>query len=477
MNIFTVSRRPAEMHLLLLFSLAISAADWPQYRGPNAIGVTEDKNIPLEMGPSTNVVWKAPVPPGHSSPILVGPRIFLTAVENEKLYTMAFDRKSGKELWRQESPRPRKEHMQKTNSAASGTPASDGFMVVSFFGDFGLLAYTVEGKPLWQVPLGPFNNANGHGSSPVIVDDMVILVCDQDTNSYYIALDKKNGKTRYKVERPEVTRGYVTPSVWRPRNGPAELIVPGAYVTAGYELATGKKLWWAGGMAWQLKGAPVIVGATLYLNSWETGGDTETPPPVEDWAVVAARADKNKDGRLDVNEAPEAGLRNAQAIANFDLDQDGALSERDWNFLKLHRQALNSIMAIQLGGRGDVTGTHIKWRYRKSLPNCSTPLVYRNVLWMVKDGGVLTTLNPDSGEVLKQGRIPGALEQYWASPVAADGRVYMVSQAGKLSVLRARGDWEVLKVNDLEDEVFATPALGDNRLYVRTRSTLYAFGK
>jgi len=462
--------------LFLLFALPLLAADWPQYRGPNAIGVTADRNLPVEMGPETNVVWKTAVPPGHSSPILAGPRIFLTAVDLEALFTIAYDRATGKELWRREAPRPRKETFQKTNSAASGTPASDGKMVVSFFGDYGLVAYSVEGKPLWQMPLGPFNNANGHGSSPVIVDDMVLLVCDQDTDSYYLAIDKVTGKVRYKVERPETTRGYVTPSVWRPAKGSAELIVPGAYITTSYELKTGKKLWWAGGMAWQLKGAPIIVGDKMYLNSWESGGDTETPPAVEDWPVVSSKFDKDGDGKLNVEEAAGVGIKNARAMFDYDLNKDNFMDERDWAFLKLHRQAQNSIMAIQLGGRGDVTETHVKWRYRKSLPNCSTPLLYKDVLWMVKDGGVLTTLNPETGAVLKQGRIPGALEPYWASPVAADDKVYMVSQAGKLSVLKAQGEWEVLKVNNLDDDVFATPALGDNRLYVRTRTTLYSFG-
>lgn len=462
--------------IYLLCALAVAGADWPQYRGVNALGVTDDKNLPVEMGPDKNVVWKTAVPPGHSSPILVGPRIFLTAVDLEALFTIAIDRATGRQLWKREAPRPRKESFQKTNSAASGTPASDGKIVVSFFGDFGLLAYTVDGKPLWQHPLGPFNNQNGHGSSPVIIDDMVLLICDQDTDSYYLALDKNTGKVRYKVERPETTRGYATPSVWRPKNGPAELIVPGAYITTAYELKTGRKLWWAGGMAWQLKGAPVVIGDRMYLNSWESGGDMETPPAVDDWHVVAGKYDRDGDGKLNVEEAAGVGMKNAQAVANYDLDKDNFIDERDWAFLKLHRQAQNSVMSIQLGGRGDVTNTHVRWRYRKSLPNCSTPLVYQNVLWMVKDGGVLTTLNPETGEVLKQGRIPGALEPYWASPVGADGKVYMVSQAGKLSVMKAQGDWEVLKVNDLDDEVFATPAIGDNRLYVRTRTTLYAFG-
>jgi len=462
--------------LFLLTSLALCGADWPQYRGVNSLGVTADVNLPVEMGPDRNVVWKTAVPPGHSSPILAGSRIFLTAVDLEALYTIAYDRATGKELWRREAPRPRKEGYQKTNSPASGSPASDGKMVVVFFGDYGLLAYSMDGKPLWKMPLGPFNNQNGHGSSPVIIDDMVFLICDQDTDSYYLAIDKVTGKVRYKVERPETTRGYSTPTVWRPAGGPAELIVPGAYITTGYELKSGKKLWWAGGMAWQLKGAAVVVGDKLYLNSWESGGDTETPPPVDEWSVVASKFDRDGDGKLNVEESAGAGLKNAAAVANYDLNKDNFMDERDWNFLKLHRQAQNSVMAIQLGGRGDVTGTHVKWRYRKSLPNCSTPLVYKDVLWMVKDGGVLTTLNPATGEVLKQGRIPGALEQYWASPVGADGKVYMISQAGKLSVMKAQGDWEVLTVNDLNEDTFATPAIGDNRLYVRTHSTLYCFG-
>jgi outer membrane protein assembly factor BamB len=463
--------------LCVLAALAAAAgADWPQYRGVNSLGVTADKNLPVEMGPEKNVVWKVNVGPGHSSPILVGKRIFLTTVEGERLYTLAFDRATGKELWKRESPRPRKEHFQKTNSAASPSTASDGKMVVSFFGDFGLLAYSMDGKELWRLPLGPFNNFNGHGSSPVIVDDMVLLICDQDTGSYFLALDKKTGKTRYRVERPETTRGYATPTIWRPAKGPAEVIVPGAYITSAYELATGKKLWWAGGMAWQLKGAAVIAGDRMFLNSWESGGDTETPPPVEEFEAVIAKHDKNGDRKLDVAEAGPAGFRNAQALANYDLDLDGFLDERDWKFLKLHRQAQNSIMRIDLGGRGDITNTHVKWRYRKSLPNCSTPLFYGGAVWMVKDGGVLTTLNPETGDVMKQGRIPGALEQYWASPVGADGKVYFISSAGKLAVVKAQGDWEVLRVNDLNDEVFATPAIGDNRLYVRTRSTLYCFG-
>ncbi len=230
--------------LLLLSPGFVHAEDWPQFRGPAGMGVSADKKLPTEFGPNKNVIWKTELPAGHSSPILVGPRIFLTAYQGDTLYTISLDRQTGKILWRREAPRPRKETMQQTNGPASPSPVSDGRNVYVFFGDFGVICYGVDGDERWKAPLGPFNNANGHGSSPIVADDMLILICDQDTDSYLLALDKNTGKQRWRVNRPEVTRGYATPAVYRPATGPAELIVPGAYELIAYNLANGEKLWW-----------------------------------------------------------------------------------------------------------------------------------------------------------------------------------------------------------------------------------------
>ena len=459
--------------LVALTLLAASAADWPQFRGVNAKGLSDDKNLPIDFGPSKNVVWKTAVPRGHSSAVFAGNRIYMTAEEGEKIFTIALDRRTGKEVWRREAPRARIEEMNKTNSAASCSPVSDGKNVYVFFGSYGMLSYTAEGVERWKVPFGQLNNMNGFGSSPVLVDGMLILVVDQDTDAYLLAMNPATGKQIWRTARPETLRGYTTPSVYRPANGPAELVVSGAFVTSGYELKTGKRLWWVRGMAWQLKGAPVIEGDIAYINSWEAGGDTETPPEVEGWAESLAQFDKNKDGKLVEDETP-ARLKK-RSFYEADLDKNGALDESEWNFMRSRRQAQNSILAIKLGGRGDVTDTHVLWRYRKSLPNTPTPLLYKGVLFMVKDGGVLTSLNPENGEVFKQGRLTGALEQYWASPVGADGKVYMASQAGKVVVLKASPEWEVLKINELDDEIFSTPAIVDGKLYVRTRSALYCF--
>lgn len=455
-----------------ILAATLPAADWPQFRGPNGIGIAEERNLPVEFGRDKNVVWKTAVPPGHSSPVLAGSRIFLTAYEGPTLLTIGLDRTTGKILWRKEAPRPRTESFQKTNSPASPTPATDGKSVFVFFGDYGLLAYSIDGEEQWRMPLGPFNNANGHGSSPIVVDDLVYLICDQDTDSYLLAVDKTSGKVRRKIERPEVTRGYATPSVYQPKKGPRQLLVPGAYQFISYDLATGEKLWWVNGMAWQLKSVPLIDGDTIYVSGWETGGDFENAPAVPAWEELAAQHDANKDGRITPDEAPP-NLKNW--YANNDLNWDRAIDERDWRFWILHRTVQNAVTSIRADGRGDLT-PKVAWRYRKSLPNTASPLLYRGSLFLVKDGGVVTTLHPRTGEVQKQARLQ-ALEQYWASPVAGDGKVYVVSQACKVSVLRAEAQWETMALNDLDDDCFATPAIADGGLYLRTRTALYFFKK
>jgi outer membrane protein assembly factor BamB len=133
-------------------------------------------------------------------------------------------------------------------------------------------------------------------------------------------------------------------------------------------------------------------------------------------------------------------------------------------------------MAVRLGGSGDMTDKSILWRYYKSLPNVPSPLLYKGVLYMMKEGGILTALDAATGAVLKQGRLNGALDFYYSSPVAADGKIYAASQTGQVSVVRAGGDWEHLKVNEMDGEVFATPVPLDGRLYLRTTGTLYCFG-
>ncbi len=449
------------------------ATDWTQFRGPNGAGVSNSGNLPEHFGRQSNLAWRTELPPGHSSPVFGGGHIFVTAFEGKTLLTICVDRDSGKVLWRRVAPREREEPFQSINGPASPSPVTDGVNVYAFFGDFGLLSYGPNGEERWRLPLGPFNNANGHGSSPILADGRLVLICDQDTDSYLIAVDAHSGRVLWKTMRPEFTRGYATPAVYRPERGPAEVIVPGSYQVASYALETGEKLWWAGGMPWQLKSVPVIDHDRIFVNGWETEGDQAQHQKVPAFAEMLAKYDRDRDGRLSRVEVPN---RDPEWFGDTDLNHDGYIDEREWRYYQSRETSENCLVAIRGGGRGDVTNSHVLWRYRKALPNTSSPLLYQGVIYLIRDG-ILTSLNPETGEAYKLARLTGAPGRYWSSPVAADGKIFVASEEGKVVVLRAAPQWEILAINNLDEDIFATPAIVDGRLYVRTRAALYCFAR
>lgn len=181
---------PAVLLSLVLASVVPLAEDWTRFRGPNGSGVSEGRGLPIEFGPAKNVVWKTELPEGYSSPVLSGHRVFVTAVRDGALLTIALDRATGKVLWERAAPRSRHEKLDKRNHAAAASPATDGGRVFVFFGDYGLLGYDVNGRELWRQPLGPFTNIYGMGASPIVVDDLVVLACDQSIGSFIAAFDR-----------------------------------------------------------------------------------------------------------------------------------------------------------------------------------------------------------------------------------------------------------------------------------------------
>jgi len=220
---------------------------------------------------------------------------------------------------------------------------------------------------------------------------------------------------------------------------------------------------------------PVIDGDMIYVHGWEGGGDAESPTETQTFAEALAQRDANHDGKLSAEEfADDPKIQ--KGFYMIDLDGDGLVDERDWNFYRARRSSRNSLLAIRHGGNGDITGTNVVWSLRKFLPNCPSPLVYQGVLYLIKDGGILTALDPKTGKILKQGRLSGALGAYYSSPVGSAGMVFLASQEGRVTVIKAGADWEILSVNNMDDEVYATPAIVDNRLYVRTRGMMYCFG-
>ena len=458
---------------VLLLAAAACAADWPRFRGPNGSGVAEARNLPTEFSASKNVRWRTALPVGHSSPVLVGNRVIVTAFEKDKLLTIALDRDSGKILWRGEVTRARSDRLHDNNNPAAPSVAADRENVYSFFADFGLASYTLDGKERWRVPLGPFRSYHGMGSSPILAGRTLLLNCDQDVGSFLVAIDTVNGSVRWRKDRADKPgNGFSTPVL---NEAGDEVMVLGPTQLTAYSVADGSKLWWVGGLPRQPKGSPVLAkdaeGRPLVILSVQTVGDENSNiarmPP---WQVVFPMLDTNKDGKVTKEDLVGQLAGFIEPFMQADANGDGELTEDEWKMYTL--LAPNALLGIRPEGRGDLT-SKVLWRQVKGIPNVPSPLVYQNVLYVIKEGGVLTSLNPATGEVLKQARVTGAVDPYFASPVAADGKVYLTTQSGRIAVLKAGAQWEILQVNSMDEEIFATPALADGRIYVRTRAALY----
>ncbi len=477
MTIFRLS-----LGLLFCLSLQVNAQTWSQFRGPNGAGVANESNLPTELSPTKNVVWKTALPAGHSSPVLTKDKIFVTAHEAEKLLVIALNRADGKIVWQRETLRPRKQELHKSNSPASPSVVTDGNAVYAFFTDFGLLAYSVEGKELWRLPLGPFNNPFGMGSSPILADDKLLLNCDSESGSFFIAVNKKTGKVIYRIERPEFTRGFSTPILFKPTNAPLQVLVAGSLRLSAYDVATGKEVWHLRGLTWQIKPTPVLGKGMLYVLGWAGGADPGQQETIPPFAEMLAKYDADKNGTLSKTEVPDPKM--AKGWNDFDLDRDGTLGERDWRAYQSKRAVVNGVLAFALEPSmtlaGDMTDKLLRWRFEKMLPNTPSPLLYQDVLYLLKEGGILTSLEAATGKEIKRGRLTGALGDYYASPVASDGKLFALSEEGKLTVIKtsgAGGEWEILSVNDFGEAAHATPAFADGKVYVRTHKTLYCFAR
>jgi outer membrane protein assembly factor BamB len=449
---------------------SVVLAQWPQFRGPNGAGVGDGTGYPVEFSPTSNVAWKAAVPFGQSSPILVGPMLYVTAREAGQLLTIAIAADSGEERWRRGVSRERTMPMFRANDPASPSPAADSDGVVSFFAESGLIAYAPDGSVRWRHSMGPFVNFYGMAASPIIADGLVIQLIDQLSGSYLVALDRTTGKVRWKTDRPAATIGYATPIVFRPPSGQPEVVTIGSTRLDGYDLATGESRWWTPIGSSGSMGVALTEGDTLWIS---TQGTDEPDLPV--WRSALSTYDSDTDGRI----SPAELLKDATYGEHFgwiDTNEDRFVTEAEWQVARTLGAGAWGAMAIRpANARGQLPAAAVSWRMQRNIPYVSAPLLYRGVFYMVKTGGIVTTLDAATGTLLKAGRATGALGEYFASPVAADGKVYLANQDGQVTVLEAGAEWKVLAVNDLDAEINASPALVGGRIYVRTRDSIYCF--
>jgi outer membrane protein assembly factor BamB len=405
---------------LLASTTAGATGHWPQFRGPGSQGVSTEINLPTRWSATENIVWKTPLPgPGHSSPIVWGDRVFLTAFRSDRslgnwfgrlrgdLVVLSIDARSGRVLWERKVPADAIEEVHTTNSPASPTPVTDGERVYVYFGSRGLVAFDFEGRQVWETRLGPYPNAWGSASSPILHGDRLILNVDTDGDDFLLAVDRRSGRTVWRTPRADVNRSWPTPVVWATAGGD-EIVVSGSGRVKGYDAASGRELWVVDGLTTWVSPTPVIAHGLLYVAANGPGG--------------------------------------------------------------------NIIMAIRPGGRGNVTRTHVAWRFGRAAPYVSSPVVVGDHLYTVKNGGLMTCLHARTGALVWQQRLPFGGD-YYASLVAGDGRIYALSEDGGVSVVAARPAYQLLAENDLGERSMASPAIAGGRIYIRTDRTLFCIGR
>ncbi len=454
-------------------------SSWPQFRGPNGSGVAEGQRPPIEFGPTKNLKWKVSAPSGLSSPITVGDKLVLTGFEDGKLFTIAYDRATGKEAWRKQAPAKQIEaFFKKGGSPAASTPATDGTRIFSFFGSCGVFCYDLAGKELWKfdMPTAVTGGNFGTGSSPIVVDGMVIVVRDELKGSKIVALDAVTGEPRWQKARLSPS-SFTTPVVWATPTE-KQVVVAGNARMLAYDLKTGAEKWSVNGIPSGPCSTPVVAEGHLFFAGWAPGG-AEDEFKMPTYEGLLKQLDKDKDGALSEGEFKNSPFEDF--FESWDTNKNGKVTSDEWDgLMKFMSEGKSAAFAVKAGGEGDITKSHVVWKKTKGLPQVSSGIVYRDQYVMVKDGGLVTAFEPKSGKQIyfQERALPGS--PYWASPVAANGHIYFTSYVdGAITVVKAgTSPPEVVAQNPaLGEPAGATPAIADNTLYVRTQGHLYAFSE
>ncbi|HKZ81795.1 MAG TPA: PQQ-binding-like beta-propeller repeat protein [Pyrinomonadaceae bacterium] len=409
--------------LIVIMQLGATAFEenWPQWRGPNLNGLSGEKNLPLRWTTEENITWKLPLPSwSGSTPIIWQDRIFLNVADGGDLYLWCVDRNKGVLIWKKllggGNVKKRKQNM------SSPSPVTDGQSVYVMTGTGILKGFDFNGRELWsrdiQKDYGEFGLNWGYASSPLLLEDslyvQVLHGMKTDAPSYLLRINRKSGKTLWRVERPttaihESPDSYTTPAVLR-HGKTVELVITGGDCVTGHDLATGKELWRANGLnpendpSYRIVASPVIFEDTIYA-------PTRVKP----------------------------------------------------------------LLVLRAGGRGDISRSHFLWSTANG-PDVPTPVTDGKYLYIVNDRGIMWCLEARSGkEVYGPQRIKPGI--YSASPVLGDGKIYVTNEDGLTTVVKAGPEFAVLAENPLNDYCLSSPAISEGQIFIRTAANLFCIGK
>ena len=501
----------------LLVSAPAIAEDWAQWRGPNCSGVSlSSKPLPTKFSSTENICWSAEVGDGISSACVAAGRVFCTAMLPQKtgdkrltkFVVFCFDQVSGEKLWQKEydaGPEPLAP-IHEVNSYASATPAADAERVYVYFTRIGLVALDAKtGEQVWQQKLPePFFIFDwGPGTSPVLFDDKVLFVQDDDLSPAMYALDRATGKILWRDDRSDMAVSYSHPIVSQSESGP-EIVVAGTGKLIGYDPATGARKWTAEIFCRNIKTTPASIDGIIYISvegygmsyQWRATADANGDGKITRDEIVASRkdkqskipdafwkkferGDKNMDDVLEGNEIDEAFLdpTNKGGLLDEESRARGG-DDQDWKKWDAELQKEASIQAIRGGGSGDVSKTHLVWKHKtRGADHLISPLVADDRMMLVKGAGIVSSFKTETGEpVFYQKRISGDTGSILASPVTGDGKVYVTGQNGKIIVLKSGPSLIELATNDMGESCIGTPAIADGRLFLRTRNKIWCVG-
>jgi outer membrane protein assembly factor BamB len=335
--------------LLLFCSVNAQASDWLRYRGPNGTGAVKGQDIPLHWSEKDGIIWKVAVPgQGHSCPIVCGEKLFIQSAgtDGKERFLLCFATSDGKLLWLR-SVAGQRSHTHDKNSLASSTPATDGKRVYAYFWDgreTSVHAYDMDGNPLWQHRLGGFTSQHGPGASPIVHENRVIVLNDQDGASRVVALDAGTGGLAWEAPRQPYRACYSTPCLLEKAGEPIQLIVASTAGLTAYDPATGIIHW---DYKWSFDGMPLRTVASPICGA----------------------------GRVFANSGDGSGARDA--------------------------------IAIKVGGKGDVTESALVWRQRQTFPYVPTMLLFDKHLYFVNDQGFAGCAVAATGEMVWTERLGG----------------------------------------------------------------------
>jgi outer membrane protein assembly factor BamB len=408
--------------LVLLCVVCVSetqAADWPQFRGPGGQGHSDATNLPLTWSETENITWKVPVAGlGWSSPAIQGDQIWITTAidEGKKLHAIALDRATGKTLHDVtvfEIAEPGPVHSK--NSHASPTPLIEGNRVYVHYGAHGTACLKTDGTVVWKTQDLKHDHRHGPGGSPVIFEDLLILNCDGSDIQFVVALDKNTGEIRWKKKREHIGEDRLT----------GKSNVPMSYTT------------------------PLLTEINGTIQLLSSGADSivsYNPRNGEEYWWF------RYDGYSNVPR-PVVGKGLVFISSGYDRPE---------------------FYAVKVDGTGDVTESHLGWNMKKAAPLNPSPLLVGDELYLVSDNGIATCLDAVSGTQHWQERIGG---NFSASPTLADGKIYLLDEEGKTTVIAPGKKYEVLATNTLEGRTLATPAMVDHSVFLRTDTHLYRLEK